>query len=239
MGLDPVLIKGWSLGRRYPGPGLRPSADIDLCLPEAQVALARESVTDLAAAVDFDHIEELAGTNMEALSERSVVIELGDQLVRVPGPTDELRILCLHFLKHGGWRPLWLCDIALRCEQSPEIVEPALACGGRVAEYLAAALGLARDLLSAESVGDPHLPGWITSTVQAEWGSSRTIRARGPLPPVRPLPTFLRDLPGRFPNAVAATVAKGAPMSGLPRTLVQVAAITQSGRRFLQVHKAR
>ncbi len=232
-GLDPVLLKGWSVERRYPGPGLRPSSDIDLCLPARQVTRAERAVSDIAVAVDFDHREELEGTTLEALFDRSVVIELEHQPVRVPGPADELRILCLHFLKHGGWRPLWLCDLALVCEQSPESAEHAVSGGGRLPEYVRAALGSAHQLLSADCAVDTRLPHWVGATIQREWGSSRVTRAHGPLAPLRPVRRFVRDLPGRFPNPVAATVSTGAPMTGLPRALVQVAAIADSGCRFL------
>src|SRR5438132_6243758 len=32
VGVEPILIKGWAIGRMYPETGLRPSGDIDLCV---------------------------------------------------------------------------------------------------------------------------------------------------------------------------------------------------------------
>lgn len=29
---------------------------------------------------------------------------------------DHLRFLCLHLLKHGAWRPFWLCDVGMALE---------------------------------------------------------------------------------------------------------------------------
>jgi Uncharacterised nucleotidyltransferase len=229
-GLDPVLIKGWSVARRYPGPGLRPSCDVDLCLPPAQVARARRLVGDMAVAVDLDHHHELEGTPIDGLFDRSVVVELAGQPVRVPAPSDELRMLCLHFLKHGGWRPLWLCDIALICEQSPEVAALAASGVDRVGEYVSATIGSARRLLDADCAIDPPPPEWMVSTIQREWGSWATSHARGPLAPVWPLGRFVNDLPGRVPNAVAATVATGAPVARLPRALVQMVALAESRR---------
>ena len=44
---------------------------------------------------------------------------LGDVPVRVLGPEDQLRLLCLHLARHGISRPLWLCDIGACLESSP------------------------------------------------------------------------------------------------------------------------
>ncbi len=43
-GIEPVLVKGWAIARRYPDPGLRPYGDIDICVrpdqyEDAQAAL--------------------------------------------------------------------------------------------------------------------------------------------------------------------------------------------------------
>jgi Uncharacterised nucleotidyltransferase len=232
-GLDPLLIKGWSVARHYPGPGLRPSADIDLCLRPEEEAAGRGVVSGMSAALDFDHLEELEGETIEALFDRSIVVELDGLPVRLAGPVDELRILCLHFLKHGGWRPLWLCDIAMLCERSPESAEHASSGAGRVHEYVRAAIGLAHQLLGAEGAGTSPPPRWMVSAVRREWGSPIKIRARGPLAPVLPWRRFLKDLPGRFPNAVAATAATNAPLTGSPRAVVRLAAIGAGCRRHI------
>lgn len=236
-GLDPLLIKGWSVARHYPGPGLRPSADIDLCLRPEEESLGRGVVSEMSAAVDLDHVEELEGETIEALFERSIVVELDGLPVRLAGPADELRILCLHFLKHGGWRPLWLCDIAMLCERSPESAEQASSGAGRVHEYVRAAIGLAQQLLGAEGAEPLPPPRWMLSAVRREWGSPIKTRARGPLPPVLPLRLFLRDLSGRLPNALAATVATNAPMERMPHVLVRVAGAANRGHQYLQSRK--
>jgi hypothetical protein len=57
----------------------------------------------------------------DELFARSRLVPLGDEQVRVLCDEDHLRILCLHLLRSGAWRPLWLCDVALLLEkvQSP------------------------------------------------------------------------------------------------------------------------
>ena len=41
-GVEPVLVKGWSLGRLYPEPGRRPYGDLDLLVPHPDFERARE-----------------------------------------------------------------------------------------------------------------------------------------------------------------------------------------------------
>jgi hypothetical protein len=48
---------------------------------------------------------------------RSSVVECGGQPVRIPCDEDHLRLLSMHLLRSGAWRPAWLCDIALLLEQ--------------------------------------------------------------------------------------------------------------------------
>ena len=51
-GVEPLLAKGWAVGRPYPEPGLRPYGDIDLCVqpeqyPAAMAALTQPGVAGL------------------------------------------------------------------------------------------------------------------------------------------------------------------------------------------------
>jgi hypothetical protein len=46
-------------------------------------------------------------------------VELNGAKIRILGAEDHLRLLCLHLLKHGAWRPLWLCDVAAALESRP------------------------------------------------------------------------------------------------------------------------
>ena len=48
-GIEPLLAKGWAVTRLYPGPGLRSSTDIDLCVRPQQRSMAADSLSDLVA----------------------------------------------------------------------------------------------------------------------------------------------------------------------------------------------
>lgn len=96
----------------------------------------------------------------------------------VPSPEDHLRILCLHLLRHGGWRPLWLCDVALALESRQANFDWEIFFGNdsKRADWLACVLGLAHRLLGARVIGTPvaeradTLPGWLTRAVLRRWG---------------------------------------------------------------------
>src|SRR5262245_37952561 len=44
MGVEPVLVKGWTIARLYPEPGLRPYCDLDLCVLPDQHAVAKAAL---------------------------------------------------------------------------------------------------------------------------------------------------------------------------------------------------
>jgi hypothetical protein len=52
----------------------------------------------------------------DELFARSQLVPLGDSQIRILGDEDHLRIICLHLLRSGAWRPLWLCDVAVALE---------------------------------------------------------------------------------------------------------------------------
>jgi hypothetical protein len=48
-GIEPILVKGWAIARRYPDCALRPYGDIDLCVAPAQFAEAQRVVVSFAS----------------------------------------------------------------------------------------------------------------------------------------------------------------------------------------------
>ena len=46
-GVEPIVVKGWSIARLYVEPGLRPYGDIDLCVNPDQYLIAKRLVADL------------------------------------------------------------------------------------------------------------------------------------------------------------------------------------------------
>src|SRR5262249_52114635 len=121
-GVEPILIKGWAIARSYAGQGLRPAGDIDLLIGPGQKTAATRILEGRPGArfnIDFRHkeFEGLAPGRVEGLWERSLVVERG---IRILGAEDHLAFLCLHMLRHGAWRPLWMCDIAAELESRPD-----------------------------------------------------------------------------------------------------------------------
>ena len=133
-GIEAVLVKGWAIARRYPDPALRPYGDIDVCVAPAQFAKASEILKRIES-IDGPFVDLHCGfgevgrsrrhgqeDDWEELLERSQVVMLAGQPIRILGDEDHLRVLCLHLLRSGARRPTWLCDIALLVEevQSPK-----------------------------------------------------------------------------------------------------------------------
>src|SRR5207248_9355203 len=114
---------------------------------------------------------------VEELYARSRLFALGEVEVRVPGAADHLRLLCLHWLRHHAWRPLWLCDIAAALEQRGAEFAWAVALRGtrRQREWITCALALAQQLLGADVSETPiaararRLPHWLARTVLKQW----------------------------------------------------------------------
>jgi hypothetical protein len=221
-GVEPILIKGWAIARAYPEAGLRPSGDIDLYVsPErqakAQAVLNAASRRQYWVDLEHDEISRFSEFDFAELSDRSELVNLNGTEIRVMGAEDHLRILCLHLLKHGAWRPLWLCDVAAALESRHPNFDWDRCFGRnkRKADWIACTIGLANRLLGAElrdvPVGDRpnNLPQWLISSVLKQWSA--------PYPPN--LPSFASQLKGgwwrpdiltavrqRWPNPIQATV---------------------------------
>jgi hypothetical protein len=236
-----LLGKGWAIARLYPEPGLRPYGDLDLYMtPQvhaaALAALQRPVVppgpVDLHRG--FSDLDDLGG---EALLARSRAVDLGDARVSLFGPEDHLRLLCLHGLRHGLSRPLWLCDLGVALESRPEDFDWDRLLSGerRRAEAVACALGLAHELLGARVEGTPvagrRLPRWLVPAVLRQWGSGSRWREPMSFFLRRPAGVF-RELRRHWPNPIEATVGVGAPFNGLPRLPFQLAFAAVRVARF-------
>ena len=132
----------------------------------------------------------------DELFERSQLVSLGEDKIRVLGDEDHLRILCLHLLRSGAWRPLWLCDVALALETLAADFdwERCLGSDPKIAEWVVCTIALAQQLLgadpgakgieqrtkdSAESADVPsalgaqrELPRWLAPAILRQWGRS-------------------------------------------------------------------
>jgi len=198
-GIEPVLGKGWAVGRLYPSVGLRPYGDLDLLIPPSQLPAAEAALLERdrpPAPVELHAtFRQLLDRTPEELVARAQTALLDDVEVRVLAPEDHLRLLSLHGLRHGLWRPTWLCDVAVFLDwisSDPASFDWELCTSGDQwrSEGVRCGLGLARDLLGAdlEAAGvprawqDPPLPSWLAQATLRSWGTAKHyLHVGGPL----------------------------------------------------------
>ena len=224
-GIEPVLVKGWNVARLYPEPGLRHYLDVDLCVAGDRYAQANSLVASLdedSSYVDLhDELDHLDVMRWDEFFDRSQLLKLEDTEVRVPCAEDHLRILCIHWLRHGAWRPAGLCDIAAALESRPAGFDWQRCLGpDRVrADWVACTIGLAQELLGAEGEAASGkreggsekwkvesgkweltpslfpltraLPRWLLPAVLRQWSRSLSPNFREPA-----LPSLLGRLTG-------------------------------------------
>lgn len=242
MGVEPILFKGWALARLYPESGLRPYGDIDLWLPvdrlEDIYRVFRSEGYPLYCVELHTLFYPQYERSLAMVMERSQLIALDGIQVRVPCPEDHLRFVCLHFLHHGGWRPLWLCDVALMVESRVNNFDwdRCLAGNRKYADWIACVIGLAHNLLGADITGTPfekrakNLPGWLAPAVLKQWqkgaGMSFAENLSFSLPRRLLNPAALvRSFREHWRNPIQASVEMNAWFGESPRGLLQVGSI--------------
>ncbi|MBA4188772.1 MAG: hypothetical protein C0467_12305 [Planctomycetaceae bacterium] len=270
VGVPFLLLKGWSVARLYPEPGLRPVGDIDICVPP-------EALTDARAALRSDNygdgvvdlhagLPDLHPASFRDLWSRRQTIPIGGQLLSVLGSEDQLKHLCLHWARHGGWRAIWLCDIAVACEALPRGVNWRLIVGGPEwqSAWVRGALSLTTELLGTKpSKGSPSLtraPRWLVRAVLDAWGRGRVgdshtcegrsifdyfrtplllphgLRQRWPLP-IEAVCTLQKSLFTRWPIPL---LQAGYSLRRAWRKLTQPASTTADGiNSTIQIHVSR
>jgi hypothetical protein len=226
-GVEVMIYKGWAAARFYPEPGLRPSGDIDVIV-EPDDARAAEEIAATVPGIALDIHRSPppgVGTSRDLLA-RADQITVDGAAIAVPGPADHVLMSAWHMFKHGAWRPLWLCDIAVMLESSPD---ETLAADEPYASWWSVAAGLAATMLEAR-IEHVTAPEWVRLTLAAEWGSGR-FRAYGPLAAsMRASPLkAMTELPGRLPNRVATAVAQGLRIGAEPNRATRYRVIA---RRF-------
>ncbi len=245
VGVEPLLAKGWAAARLYPEKGLRPYGDLDLWVrPEQHAAAAAvaSSPAGQRCVIDlhqrFRHLER----GWDELYGRSRLVPLGDVEVRILGPEDHLRLLCLHMLFHGIYRPLWLCDVGAAVESTPADFDWEYCLEGkpRYSEWVAMAIGLARELLGARLDGAPaklrtgSLPHWLPASVQRQWASrERFMETPSMAFCLRHPSLLLKAIRLRWPDPIKATVGVRGPFNDLPRLPFQLAECVARTMAFL------
>lgn len=230
-GIQVLLVKGWSVAGLYPWSGLRPYGDLDLCVPPADFEAAKALLSregDPRWNIDLhEGIADLHDRSCGQVWGKARIMEVNGITVRLLSLEDQLRHLCLHLLRHGGWRPLWLCDLgaALTAAQKGFDWDYFFWGNSRWTQWALAAVGLAQELLQAPVVAEltrksAGVPRWMVSTVLREWSRERIgdSHTRDDLPFRTCLRTpgrLLQALGRRWPNAIEAGMKTGQSPHGL------------------------
>jgi hypothetical protein len=243
-GVEPLLGKGWTASRLYPDPGLRPYGDIDLFLRPEQYSAALAVLR--SSAVEQGHVDvhrgfpDLADRTLDDVYARSQLVSLGGVEVRILGPEDHLRHLCLHFLRHGAWRPLWLCDIGAAVEsRAPDFDwDYCLRGGRRQKRAVACAVRLAQQLLDARIdaplLARTSLPRWLLPAVLRQWGTCYTRYTDQPMADYLRYPAgVVQALRRRWPNQIEATISTRGPLNDLPRLPFQLREVAERLAKFI------
>jgi hypothetical protein len=235
-GIETLLIKGWAVACLYPEPALRPYTDTDLAAGPERFERAEKLLAELpedCGPVDLHALpEEWRDREWRTLVARAVRERVEDRDVLIPSPEDHLRLLAIHAMKHGIFRPLWLCDLGVALESSGTGFDWANFCSGDrwLTECALVALRLAGSLLGAKLEGTPAAwlapPAWAEAAVLKEWSDPRRwphghamigdVVRRHPY-------SLVRELARRWPGAVEATYNLRAPWTRLPRLPLQLA----------------
>ena len=250
-GVEPILLKGLAASRLYPERGLRPPGDIDLCVRPEQYEAATAAVwapgRKGTALVDLKHDDSalLGDGGWDGLYARSRLVTLNGSNIRVLGHEDLLRFLCLHLLRHSGYRPLWLCDIAAALEAAPRDFAWCTALGEDPLKrnWVACVLDIARVLLGAErddlpeEVSRMRAPSWLIAEVLRQWERPctvdhlpRELMAVSLRRPARALPALL----SRWPDPIRAAVGLRLPLDESPRLPRQIRFYLLQSASFLK-----
>ena len=241
VGVETLLVKGWAVARHYPEVGVRQYTDLDLMIRPGQIDAARAGLADCSAlgpAVDLhDGSGSLDQLSFDDLATRALSVRLGELTVRVPAPEDHLRILALHALRHGMFRPLWLSDLAVAVEGRAADFDwrQCLGADPRRSGWVAAAIALAHQLLGADVSGTPiaerahRVPGWLSRAVLRAWGrgagdlSDRPPAFRALIGNLGDRRRFYEEWRLRWDRPIQATIELAGPLNGLPRFPFQLA----------------
>jgi hypothetical protein len=237
-GLDPIIGKGWSVARAYPGTALRTYCDFDLySRPRDHQrllgVLARREPPCTYAVDAHQGLSYLDDRDLDRVFERSIQIPLGSTQIRVFGSEDHLRLICLHALAEGMTRPTWLCDIAWLVATVPANFDWDYFSAGsrRRADWCFAAIRLAHEVLGVDVSRVPSgavrrpLPGWFARSMLAAWGRGpRSRGSRMAMDRVARTPgAIVRALLDRWPHPIEATVGVGGRIGPLPRLPYEIA----------------
>ena len=259
-GITPLLFKGWAIAQYYVETYLRPCGDFDVLVQRADFDKAAALLTRRAVlimgpggpfvlhnpAVKMDYTVDLHGdlsplyhTDVNELFRRAQPAPSPAESMLVPCAEDHLRIVILHLLKHGAWRPIWLCDVAALVEKITDTFgwETCLTRDRVTAGWIKATIVTTHRVLECridhlpKAVRCYPAPAWIEQTIRKLWNEpypARFIMHRSEL---RRAPVaYLRKVWG---NPIWAAFTQGAAVTKTPRIRYQLNRfVRHAGRAF-------
>ncbi|MFN2578345.1 MAG: nucleotidyltransferase family protein [Pyrinomonadaceae bacterium] len=247
--VEVILIKGWSIARHYPQQALRPYGDIDLLVRPGDYAAAAKVLSSEELRDCFTDLHtgpfELSDRSITDVFSRSQFVPCGDEQVRVLALEDHFALLAIHLLKHGAWRPLWLCDVGLLVDTMSSEFDWELCLGKdkRRSNWILSAIGLAGALLDA-SINDEqiraraHAPAWLIESVSKNWqapfaGAHAPQKHRAPIRSYFRRPRgLLGDLGRRWPDPILSTISANGTFGHRPRLRYQIHNCVQRAARL-------
>ena len=242
-GITPLTFKGRVLAGYYSPTHVRPTGDLDIIVPEGHFnaavdCLMSESVSqelepngeDRVFSVKFggderplrvdlhNNLSRFGFASTEEVFLHSMHVDLPDPPVfRMPSLEHHIRIVTIHFLRHGGWRPLWLCDIGALMEEIDSDFKWELCLGEDLvyAEWVVLGMKLAEQMLGAQPLHYPDgyrdmvVPDWVADTVDKEWNRPDLRRFRRPkFSTVSGFRSQLEEIVLRWPNPLMAMTSR-------------------------------
>jgi hypothetical protein len=252
-GIDTLMGKGWAVASRfYPDPALRPSSDIDLFVAaedyQPAMRLMRDRAAELAAVDLHRGCDELRDRRWRSIVEKRIQLRANDAAVSVFCDEHHLRLLALHFVKHAGFRALWLCDVAALVERQRATLDWDEVLRGERwrSSWVLGTVALARDLLGAGVSGTPaeriRVPSWATEAILSEWETP--FRWPGGRPSALTaifaggVAHAARELRARWPSPIEASFNFGGALNSAPRLPYELLQLMRQSlalpRQFLQ-----
>ena len=267
-GIMPLTFKGRVLASYYSPTHIRPSGDLDIVVREEQfeaaiACLKNASDSHEIEPEDQDHVfsvkcdsdghhlrvdlhkslSRFGIHSAEKIFTASRQAALPDPSVfRMPSLEHHIRIVTIHFLRHGGWRPLWLCDVAALMDAVESNFSWELCLGeSRVnAEWVVLSMKLAEQMLGAKSLAYPNtyrdikVPDWMVRAVNKEWRYPNIRRFRRPrFLDVKGFRNRIEELKLRWPNPLVAMTSRQRSLLTRSIFLCQSQYFLERCRRFI------
>lgn len=234
-GIEPILIKGWSVSRYFPADISRLSMDIDIAVGNSDYAASKKLAESTNINLDLhDELRHLDIVSYQNLFEHSQLTKIADGYeIRVLCPEDNLRIICTHWLNDGGIKKDRLWDIYYCVKNRPAdfVWDRCLNIVGKTRrKWILAAILAAhhyfnlsiKDLPFAEEITQPNfIPSWFFRTLEKEWNSEVALNPLNAS--IQDFNTFFQQIRKRFPpNPITATIQTNSQINNFPRLPIQL-----------------